>query len=511
MAAEPVRKTGSNAPGSGAAEAATEAARARAAEAEAAEKARRAEQEAAERKLRAEQKAAERKLRAEQKAAERKRRAEQKAVERKQREEQKAADKARREEEARLAEEKRKAEEEAAEQARQQAAREATERAVAAATAGGGYDARGVLREIARPRLTGSRGGRDVASTIRACFEALGYQVDDRPFRFNPWPGRFGITAVGVLYLVGTVAAAGFLHGGHPFGAIALLLILLVVSGLFALFVRPAIDALSFGSQEGVNMMAQKPGSRPRYIIMAHRDSKSQPVPLSFRGPAIVVAAAAWLALLIAAAMHSARALPGGVILLLGALAAAAGVILILCWVDNSSPGALDNASGVTAALGLAAREAEAGDVAFLITDAEELGLAGARAAASHLPAVFGVINLDGLDDEGTFYVLERFGTFRKTGLAPHLAAALLQEADARGEPADRRDLPFGIPVDHIPVVNAGVPALTLMRGSFRSLQRVHRPGDDLEHLRGDGVERAIELVGGALVRLRDQSRPLER
>jgi hypothetical protein len=508
MAAEPVRHTGGGgAPdGQGASEADAQA-----------EQARRAEQEAATARQKAadaERKAAEKARRDEEKAAE----AERKATERARREKEKAEAKARREEEARLAEEKRKAEEEAAEQARQEAARAATERAVAAATgsaaggpAGSGYDAAGVLREMARPRLTGSRGAREVGETIRACFEALGYEVTDRPFRFNPWPGRFGITAVGVVYLAATLAAAGFLYAGHAFGAIALLLILLVVAGLIALLARPAIDALPLGSQEGVNIMAQKPGSRPRYIVMAHRDSKSQPVPLSFRGPAIILAAVVWLALLIAAAMHTARPVPEAVILLLGALGAIAGVILILCWVDNSSPGALDNASGLTAALGLAAREAEAGDIAFLITDAEELGLAGARAMAPHLPSVFGVINLDGLDDDGTFYVLERFGTFRKRGLAPHLAAALLQEAEARGEPADRRDLPFGIPVDHVPVVKAGTPALTVMRGTLKSLRRVHRPGDDLEHLRGDGISRTIELVGGALTRLREQSRPLER
>jgi hypothetical protein len=490
MGAEPVGQTrGGTAPGGDADEAQARAEQARAAEAQAAEQARAAEQ----------------------KAAQKARAAEQKAAEKKRRQEEKAAEKARREEEARLAEEKRKAEEEAAEQARQQAAREATERAVAAATAGGGYDTAGVLREIARPRLTGSRGAGEVGETIRACFEALGYEVEDRPFRFNPWPGRFGITAAGVLYLAGTLIAAGLLYANHPFGAVALLLILLVVSGIGTLLARPAIDAMPFGSQEGVNMMAQKAGSRPRYIIMAHRDSKSQPVPLSFRGPAVVLALVVWLGLLIGALMHTARPLPGAVILVLGALGAVAGVILILCWVDNSSPGALDNASGVTAALGIAAREAGSGDVGFLITDAEELGLAGARAAAPHLPPVFGVINLDGLDDEGTFYVLERFGTLRKRGLAPHLAAALLQEAESRGEPADRRDMPFGIPVDHIPVVKAGTPALTLMRGSLSSLKRVHRPGDDLEHLRGDGVRRTIELVGGALVRLREQSRGLER
>jgi hypothetical protein len=107
--------------------------------------------------------------------------------------------------------------------------------------------------------------------------------------------------------------------------------------------------------------------------------------------------------------------------------------------------------------------------------------------------------------------VLERFGTLRKQGLAPHLAAALLQEADARGEPADRRDLPFGIPVDHIPIVRAGTPALTLMRGSLKSLRRVHQPADNLDSLSGDGVSRTIELVCGALARLRAQGRALQR
>jgi hypothetical protein len=490
MGAEPVRdKHGRAAADDGsaadaAAQNASDAeAKARAAEAKAAEKARRAE---------------EKEVRARENAAAKARRAEEKE-----------AEKARREEEKRLAEEKRREEEAAALAARQEAARLAAERAVAGVS--GSFDTRAVLAEIAKPRLTGSHGAEEVTGTVRACFEALGYEVHDRAFQYNPWPGRFGITAVGVLYLVATLAAAGFLYANDPFPAIAILLILLVAAGLIALFARPAIDAMSFGSQPGLNLLAQRPDRRPRYIIMAHRDSKSQPVPLSFRGPAIIVAALVWLGLLLGAAAHTARPLAPALILLLGALGAVAGIILILCWVDNSSPGALDNASGVVAALGIAAREADAGDIGFLITDAEELGLAGARAAAPHLPPVYGVINLDGLDDEGVFYVLERFGTLRKTGLAPHLAAALLQEADATGEPANRRDLPFGIPVDHIPIVRAGIPALTVMRGSVKSLSRVHRPSDDLEHLRGDGIDRTIALVGGALARLREQAQALER
>lgn len=374
------------------------------------------------------------------------------------------------------------------------------------------FDTGAALREIATtPRLTGSDGAAEVAAKIRARFEAMGYDVDEREFTFSPLLGRFGITAVGALYLVAVFTASMFLYTNHPFGALALLLILLIILGLGALFARAAIDTLPFGRQQGANLFATRPGALPRYIIMAHRDTKSQPVPLAFRGPAIALGVLVWVALVVASLLHAARPLPSAVILALGVIAVITGVILIFCWVDNRSPGALDNASGVVAALGIAARERDAGDVAFLITDAEELGLAGARAAAGGLPPVFGVINLDGLDDSGAFYVLERFGVVKKRGLAPHLAAALLQEADALGEDTHRRDLPFGIAVDHIPMVRAGIPALTVMRGTMQSLRRVHRPGDDLDHLRGDGVRKAIDLVCGALVRLRAQARELQR
>jgi hypothetical protein len=278
-----------------------------------------------------------------------------------------------------------------------------------------------------------------------------------------------------------------------------------------AVFVRPLIDRVSWGERRGVNRDAAVPGRRPRVLVMAHRDSKSQPLPLAFRGPAIVLAVIVWIALFVAALMHTVQPLPSGLILFAGAVGIAAGMVLIFCWVDNRSPGALDNASGVVAALGIAARERSAGDVAFLITDAEELGLAGSTAAARTLPPVVGVINLDGLDDDGTFFVLERFGLIRKRGLAPHLAAALLEEAAELGEAADRRDLPPGIPVDHVPIVNAGTPALTIMRGTLKSLRRVHLPADNLGNLRGDGVVRTIALVSGALRRLREQAIALER
>jgi hypothetical protein len=69
--------------------------------------------------------------------------------------------------------------------------------------------------------------------------------------------------------------------------------------------------------------------------------------------------------------------------------------------------------------------------------------------------------------------------------------------------------VPFGILLDHNPIVEAGTPALTLLRGSIRSLRRVHRPIDDLTRLTGEGVRQAVELGCAALFLLRSRERSI--
>lgn len=366
-------------------------------------------------------------------------------------------------------------------------------------------DVRAALHRIARPRLTGSEGAHQVTDEVRGSLATLGYDVQEHAFQFNPAFGRFALSAVGLVYSVGAFAAATFLYGARPYPAIILLLLVLALAGVIAMFGRPLLDGSRFGRREGTNLLALPRGRRPKYLVVAHRDSKSQPVPLSFRGPAIAFALLAWLALFVLALASIAQPVAPGLALAVGVIGVIAGLILLFCWVENNSPGALDNATGVVALLGLAAREHEAGDVAFLVTDAEELGLAGARAIAGRLPVVIGAINLDGLDDEGAFWIIERFGWPRKRGLAPHLAAAMLRAADDLGLDARRRDVPFGIMLDHIPLVQGGTPAISVLRGGLRSLRRVHRPEDDLDHLRGDGIAPTIRLVARALELLRAQ------
>jgi len=264
-----------------------------------------------------------------------------------------------------------------------------------------------------------------------------------------------------------------------------------------------AMRRLGVGRVEGENMIAARPGAHPRWIVMAHRDSKSQPIPTALRGAALAAAAGAWFVLIALALVALLGPIPSGAVLLAGSVGVVGGALMLFSWVGDTSPGALDNASGIATLMAVAARqEPHADDVAFVITDGEEMGLCGARSLATRLPPISGVINIDGIDDEGPFHIVERFGRPRR-GLAPHLAAPLLAAAAELHHPVRRRDVPFGILLDHMPLVDAGLPALTLMRGGLHSLLRVHTPADDLTRLRGTGAAEAAELLTRALVRLR--------
>ena len=366
------------------------------------------------------------------------------------------------------------------------------------------FDATADLRTTARPRMTGSEGHAEVTEALRERFVGLGYQVHELPFTFSAWPGRFGITGIGVVLAVTGVVAGILMLSGEPVATLVVLVLMLAAGAVVVVWGGRAVLDLRWGRREGANLLVTAFDKRPRYLLVAHRDSKSQVIPLMLRWPAIVIAAVSWAGLFLLAVAALAAPVNQGLVFLVAILVVLAGTVLSLCWADNSSPGALDNASGVATLIGVAEREVENGDVAFLLTDAEELGLAGARAVAGRLPPVFGVINVDGIDDTGTFHIMERFG-WPARGTAPHLALALLGAANALDLPATRRNVPPGILLDHMPIVKGGTSALTLMRGQRSSLARVHRPGDDLAHLRGDGVTLAVDLLCAALRILRKQ------
>jgi hypothetical protein len=356
------------------------------------------------------------------------------------------------------------------------------------------------IRSLARPRMTGTEAATAVEAELRRSFEELGYEMEEHAFSFSTWPGRFGICVAGGAMAVAGVAATWLLVVGLPGAALVVLLLMMGVALVPLLALDQALKRLPWGRVEARNLLFRMPGYRPAWIIMAHRDSKSQLVPTLVRTAAVSVGVITWIALVALAFLWF-----GGepfrfttLTILVGVLLFLAGALLALSWAGNESPGALDNASGLAALLEVAAASRENGDIAFLITDGEELGLVGARMGVSRLPPVQGVINVDSLDDRGVFLIAEGYG-WRRKGSAPQLAAALLTAAAALDLPMERRPLPRAIPVDHLPVAAAGIPTLSLLRGRWQSLLRVHSSSDDTDRLDGTGAAAGATLLTAAM------------
>jgi hypothetical protein len=61
--------------------------------------------------------------------------------------------------------------------------------------------------------------------------------------------------------------------------------------------------------------------------------------------------------------------------------------------------------------------------------------------------------------------------------------------------------------VDHMPFAAAGVPALTVLRGRWRSLMRVHRGADSADRLDGRGAAETATLLTAALRLLREKEK----
>jgi acetylornithine deacetylase/succinyl-diaminopimelate desuccinylase-like protein len=164
------------------------------------------------------------------------------------------------------------------------------------------------------------------------------------------------------------------------------------------------------------------------------------------------------------------------------------GIVLARADLQNESPGAVDNASGVVAVLATLDRLPAGGDIGVCFTDAEEWGLQGARALVRERPELFrdaAVINFDGLDDRGGILLFAH----RPGPLVVRLAGV----AGVRAH----RWLPAL--VDGVAFAGVARECVTVMRGDWRTARRVHTPRDDAARLGLDGVRQAAVTVADAL------------
>lgn len=228
----------------------------------------------------------------------------------------------------------------------------------------------------------------------------------------------------------------------------------------------------------------------PRVWLVAHLDSKSQTVPILVRiASSVVLAIVMALSLIVLLVSLVGLNLADTVWHTL-ALAAVLGALpSMLCFVGNHSNGAVDNASGVVAAL-LASQSASApGDLGILITSAEELGLAGARAWALTAQPEISVVNCDTVDEAGQWRCMY-------TGAKPDriLAAAETIGVTAGVRLRVGRLIP-GILADSMVFTERGLKAVTVGRGTLATLARIHTRRDNSNTLTGNGVAEASVIL----------------
>lgn len=347
------------------------------------------------------------------------------------------------------------------------------------------------LAVLARePRPAGGAAEARARRYAAGVLTAAGFEVSREPFDYSTFPGRFATPIGGALAAASVLGAAWAGCGrGHALAALAVAAggaFLVAVFG--ALMLRDAVLVIPFLRTSSENLVATRAGETPRIWLVAHLDSKSQPAPSLARvsGVALLVGA---LGLAFAAAALQLAALPSRTAWWAAVGAALLGSVPVLMSVVGArSPGALDNASGAAAVLAAAEVLDRQAAVGVVLSSAEELGLAGARAWARGRPAAT-AINCDGVDDEGELTIMYTRG--RPDSLIDVIRRSAATKLRVRR-------MPLGLLTDSVALADRGWATVTLSRGSLASLRRVHTPHDSLSALRGDGVDEMATLLARA-------------
>jgi hypothetical protein len=315
-----------------------------------------------------------------------------------------------------------------------------------------------------------------------------GFEVGEEPFEYSAFPGRYATAVAGVLSTLLLVAATLAACRGRTGVAAAILTLGAATLAAAARWtVRTGVVSGPWMRRHGSNLIATRGAARPDMWLVAHLDSKSQPVPMLVRAGAIALHGTTWVAaLLLCVADWLGASLVSWSFV--GAAGVVTGLPIMASAVGDHSAGAVDNASGVVAVLLAAAALPRELSLGVLLTSAEELGLAGARTWVRTRPPAT-ALNCDGIDDGGELHCMY-------SGRRPaRLVAAFERAARAEGTALRAHRLLPGMLVDGVAFADAGWEVLTLSRGTIGTLARIHTPRDSIEILRGVGIDDAVLVL----------------
>lgn len=332
-----------------------------------------------------------------------------------------------------------------------------------------------------RPRPAGGTAAAEAQAYCASVLEPLGFEISKQPFEFSKFLGGWATPMTAIL--VAAAATGLYLLGPHA-GARGV--------GFFGALVVVAVVA-SWGGRQllratATNLEAVR--GTPRIWLVAHVDSKSQPVSMITRVVGVIGSALSALAFVAVVYLRpdvDARWL----------LAAVVGFCLplMLSFVGARNHGTLDNASGVATVLEAVERLPRDLPIGVLISDAEELAMAGAAAwARGRAPSV--ALNVDSVDDDGELVLMY-------SGSSPgRLVSAFRASAAREGEAMRVLRLIPGILTDHVALRAAKWETLTLSRGTIRTLQRIHTSRDTLVFMDGRGIAGAARVLARTVLEL---------
>jgi len=361
-------------------------------------------------------------------------------------------------------------------------------------------------RNLSFPRRTGGPGWQRCRDYLVAELEKFGYAVSWERFPIQADPSlllkallSLALLILVVSYLVSknypllasflmVLPAFGIIRAGSVWNA-------WVSSGKLPFKPRP---------YSGINLATSLPRDREgqkQILLVAHYDSKSQSLSLPRRSLLLIclVLLCLIISLLYLSASQSGLTIfPPPSRKEMGFFSAVAALCALMVYKNktfDTSPGALDDASGLGILLALAEslkdQPPSRVKVSFLITDAEEEGLLGAwsyvKSHGAELSSVKPyVLNLDGVGIGGR---LRTKGEFRSD-----LTARILQVAKRRGIVLRHCFSLPGVLMDHLPFSRSGLEAITLFCLSSKSL-RIHTPKDRAELLEEEGMREVGELA----------------
>ena len=360
--------------------------------------------------------------------------------------------------------------------------------------------ARSLLAELARaPRFAGSSEESEARRLCKAELERAGFECRELPFEYSEWPGRWGppIAAAFEAFTILAVAHMAVHHGA--LSALAVGAVMLVALMFASTDVkRRWIARFPLERARSTNLEARR--GEPRVWLVAHLDSKSQTVPILVRiASSVVLGIVMVLSLIVLLLSLVGVSFPAMIWHAIALVAVLGALPSMLCFVRNHSNGAVDNASGVVGALLASQSDAAPRDLGVVITSGEELGLAGARAwALSALPLSVGqpaakpeisILNCDTVDEAGHWRIMY-------TGKRPdRIMAAAETIAGAQGVRVRAGRLIPGILADSMVFADRGLKAVTVARGTLKTLARIHTRRDNSNTLTGNGAAEASAIL----------------